>query len=189
MMNPIHSYRKVHGQCAILYHLQLFESNYSSRSISVYTFSIRTIGWRTNSAETQLCYRGGEVCLNGDRPWIDLIWDFLTTNNIDFRLTVSEDGKKALIALSGGDMRRVINVLQSTWMAYGNVTEDNVYTCVGHPQKIDIQNIVGWLLSLESFQETYDSKKNQIYLPIEKKMNRKFIRSLTRFRNPRVEIE
>lgn len=76
-----------------------------------------------------------------------------------FRLTVSEDGKKALIALSGGDMRRVINVLQSTWMAYGNVTEDNVYTCVGHPQKNDIQNIVGWLLSLESFQETFESNE------------------------------
>lgn len=56
-------------------------------------------------------------------------------------------------------MRRVINVLQSTWMAYGDVTEENVYTCVGHPQKSDIQNIVGWLLSLESFQETFESMK------------------------------
>lgn len=54
-------------------------------------------------------------------------------------------------------MRRVINVLQSTWMAYGNVTEENVYTCVGHPQKNDIQNIVGWLLGTESFKETFDS--------------------------------
>ncbi|XP_037045364.1 replication factor C subunit 5 [Bradysia coprophila] len=72
------------------------------------------------------------------------------------KLTVTEDGKKALISLSGGDMRRVINVLQSTWMAFGNVTEENVYTCVGHPQKNDIQNIVGWLLGLESFQETFD---------------------------------
>lgn len=83
--------------------------------------------------------------------------DCLTTSL--FRLTVSEDGKKALIQLSGGDMRRVINVLQSTWMAYGNVTEENVYTCVGHPQKNDIQNIVGWLLGLESFQETYNSNE------------------------------
>ncbi|KAG4079825.1 hypothetical protein HA402_014956 [Bradysia odoriphaga] len=72
------------------------------------------------------------------------------------KLTVTEDGKKALISLSGGDMRRVINVLQSTWMAFGNVTEENVYNCVGHPQKNDIQNIVGWLLGLESFQETFD---------------------------------
>lgn len=56
-------------------------------------------------------------------------------------------------------MRRVLNVLQSTWMAYGNVTEENVYTCVGHPQKNDIQNIVGWLLGVDSFKETFDSNE------------------------------
>ncbi|CAK9815023.1 Replication factor C subunit 5 [Anthophora plagiata] len=44
-------------------------------------------------------------------------------------LNVSEDGKQALITLSGGDMRRVLNVLQSTWLAYGAVTEENVYLC------------------------------------------------------------
>lgn len=71
---------------------------------------------------------------------------------------MTEDGKKALIALAGGDMRKVLNVLQSTWMAYKNVTEENVYTCVGHPQKIDIQNIVGWLLNVEDFKECYESK-------------------------------
>lgn len=74
------------------------------------------------------------------------------------RLKVSEDGKKALIALSGGDMRKVLNVLQSTWMAYKDVTEVNVYQCVGHPQKADIQNIVGWLLNDAECQETYKSE-------------------------------
>lgn len=70
-------------------------------------------------------------------------------------LTVTEDGKKALMDLSGGDMRKVLNVLQSTYMAFKNVTEDNVYTCVGHPLKKDIDNIVYWLLNDESFKETY----------------------------------
>jgi replication factor C subunit 3/5 len=69
---------------------------------------------------------------------------------------VTEDGKKALMTLSGGDMRKVLNVLQSTWMAYKNVTEDNVYTCVGHPLKKDITNIVNWLLNVESFKVIYD---------------------------------
>jgi replication factor C subunit 3/5 len=69
---------------------------------------------------------------------------------------VTEDGKKALMTLSGGDMRKVLNVLQSTWMAYKNVTEDNVYTCVGHPLKKDITNIVNWLLNVESFKDIYD---------------------------------
>jgi replication factor C subunit 3/5 len=69
---------------------------------------------------------------------------------------VTEDGKKALMALSGGDMRKVLNVLQSTYMAYKSVTEDNVYTCVGHPMKKDITNIVNWLLNVEGFKEIYD---------------------------------
>lgn len=76
-------------------------------------------------------------------------------------LKCSEDGKKALMDLSGGDMRKVLNVLQSTWMAFKDVTEDNVYTCVGHPLKKDIENIVYWLLNDEDFKETYQ-KLNKI---------------------------
>ncbi|CAK9828545.1 Replication factor C subunit 5 [Anthophora retusa] len=69
-------------------------------------------------------------------------------------LNVSEDGKQALITLSGGDMRRVLNVLQSTWLAFGEVTEENVYLCVGHPLPIDIKNILNWLLN-ESYELCY----------------------------------
>lgn len=71
-------------------------------------------------------------------------------------MAISEDGKKALLTLANGDMRKVLNVLQSTWLAYKNVTEDNVYTCVGHPLKTDIENIVKWLLN-DDFQTTYRS--------------------------------
>lgn len=73
-----------------------------------------------------------------------------------FRVTITEDGKKALLTLANGDMRKVLNVLQSTWLAFKNVTEDNVYTCVGHPLKTDIENIVKWLLN-DRFQTTYKS--------------------------------
>ena len=34
----------------------------------------------------------------------------------------------------------------------GKVTEDNVYTCVGHPLRSDIENMVTWMLNL-SFAE------------------------------------
>lgn len=68
------------------------------------------------------------------------------------KLTVTDDGKKALIKLASGDMRKVLNVLQSTWMAYKNVTEDNVYACVGHPTPAEIKTIINWLMSVESFQ-------------------------------------
>lgn len=71
------------------------------------------------------------------------------------KITVTEDGKKALMELSGGDMRKVLNVLQSTWMAFKHVDEVNVYTCVGHPQKKDIENIVNWLLNDDEFKASY----------------------------------
>lgn len=73
-------------------------------------------------------------------------------------VTVTEDGKKALMKLSDGDMRKVINVLQSTWMSHKNVTEQTVYTCVGHPQPKDIETIVNWLLNTESIKEIYQSE-------------------------------
>lgn len=60
------------------------------------------------------------------------------------------------MALSGGDMRKVLNVLQSTWLAFGAVTEETVYSCVGHPLPIDIKNIVNWLLN-ESYEFCYCS--------------------------------
>nr|XP_023012126.1 replication factor C subunit 5 isoform X2 [Leptinotarsa decemlineata] len=72
------------------------------------------------------------------------------------KVTITEDGKNALLTLANGDMRKVLNVLQSTWLAYKNVTEDNVYSCVGHPLRTDIENIVKWLLN-EDFQTTYRS--------------------------------
>jgi replication factor C subunit 3/5 len=74
------------------------------------------------------------------------------------KVEVTEDGKQALLTLANGDMRKVLNVLQSTWLAYKNVTEDNVYTCVGHPLKNDIESIVKWLLS-ENFQVAYKNIK------------------------------
>lgn len=73
------------------------------------------------------------------------------------QLRADEGGKRALVALSGGDMRKVLNVLQSTWMAYKAVTEENVYACVGHPQKVDIEAVVGWLLNTADYKECYDA--------------------------------
>ncbi|XP_049873232.1 replication factor C subunit 5 [Pectinophora gossypiella] len=64
---------------------------------------------------------------------------------------MSEDGVKALLALSGGDMRKVLNTLQSTWLASRDVTEETVYTCVGHPLRTDINNIVNWLMNENDF--------------------------------------
>lgn len=67
---------------------------------------------------------------------------------------ITEDGKKALIDLAQGDMRKVLNILQSAATAFPEVTEDSVYTCVGHPLKSDITNIVKWLLN-SNFADAY----------------------------------
>lgn len=69
-------------------------------------------------------------------------------------LKVTEDGKQALMMLSNGDMRKVLNILQSTWLAFGSVTEETVYSCIGHPLPVDIKNIANWLLN-ESYELSY----------------------------------
>lgn len=63
------------------------------------------------------------------------------------KVKATKEGKKALIELADGDMRRVLNVLQSTAMAFDEVNENNVYQCCGQPLKSDIEKILSWLLS------------------------------------------
>ena len=41
-------------------------------------------------------------------------------------------------------------------MAFDEISEDNVYTCVGHPLRKDIENIVYWILN-ENFTTAYNS--------------------------------
>lgn len=69
-------------------------------------------------------------------------------------LTLTEDGSAALVRLAHGDMRRALNVMQSTSMAYPVVNMDNVYTVTGHPLETDIEAIVGWLMN-SSFSDCY----------------------------------
>ncbi|KAJ2332199.1 Subunit of heteropentameric Replication factor C (RF-C) [Coemansia sp. RSA 2681] len=64
-------------------------------------------------------------------------------------VNISEDGKNALIRLSGGDMRRVLNVLQACHAAYARVDSDEVYACTGQPSPEDIKRIVDWMLNDE----------------------------------------
>jgi len=46
-------------------------------------------------------------------------------------------------------MRKVLNVLQSTVMAFDTVNEDNVYMCVGYPLRQDIEQILKALLLIK----------------------------------------
>ncbi|KAH9423743.1 replication factor C subunit RfC3 [Dermatophagoides pteronyssinus] len=69
-------------------------------------------------------------------------------------INITDDGKNALIELSGGDMRRVLNVLQSTSTAFSIVDEENVYKCCGIPTKPEIKSILQWITE-DKFSEIY----------------------------------
>ncbi|CAH1801678.1 unnamed protein product, partial [Owenia fusiformis] len=75
------------------------------------------------------------------------------------KVTVTEDGMKALVTLASGDMRKSLNILQSTSMGHSEVNEDTVYTCVGHPLRSDIENIVQWMLN-DDFTKAYNNITN-----------------------------
>lgn len=71
------------------------------------------------------------------------------------KVNYTEDGIESILALSGGDMRRVLNLLQSTAMSSEVVNEHNVYMTSGAPLPNDVAMILEWLLNLE-FQEAYE---------------------------------
>ncbi|KAF5182591.1 Replication factor c subunit [Thalictrum thalictroides] len=71
-------------------------------------------------------------------------------------LNVDENGLTALVRLSNGDMRKALNILQSTHMASPHITEEAVYLCTGNPMPKDIEQISHWLLN-ESFMTSLRS--------------------------------
>jgi replication factor C subunit 3/5 len=59
------------------------------------------------------------------------------------------EGLDACVALGLGDMRRVLNILQSTHMAFEEVNPATVYQCTGAPAPEEIEAILGWMLTEE----------------------------------------
>ena len=76
------------------------------------------------------------------------------------KCTVEENGLDSIIKLSNGDMRRVLNLLQSTAMSYNNtIAEVNVYLTSGAPLPSDINTILSHLLN-SPFIKAYNSISN-----------------------------
>jgi len=73
-------------------------------------------------------------------------------------VNATPDGVKALIRLAKGDMRKVLNVLQATHVAFSVVSEETVYACTGNPLPVDIQNIISWMLNLD-YSNAYKKTK------------------------------
>lgn len=74
----------------------------------------------------------------------------------------TEDGKRALMELAAGDMRRVLNLLQSTHMAYPVVNEENVYLTAGAALPAVIQSIFNSLLN-DTFENAHKLLSNVSY--------------------------
>ncbi|OXA40414.1 replication factor C subunit 5 [Folsomia candida] len=87
-------------------------------------------------------------------------------------LAVNEEGTKALLKLGEGDMRKILNILQSTALAFsdpggsgvGNtvtLTANHFYLCTGAPLPADIDTMVTWMLTLDltsAFTKIHDMK-------------------------------
>ncbi|CCM02542.1 uncharacterized protein FIBRA_04644 [Fibroporia radiculosa] len=67
---------------------------------------------------------------------------------------LTEDGKKALLKLSKGDMRRALNVLQACHAAFDLIGEAQIYDCTGSPHPSDIETVVNSMLS-DDFTTSY----------------------------------
>lgn len=65
---------------------------------------------------------------------------------------ITADGTNAILRLSGGDMRRVLNLLQATSMSSTVIDETSVYLTSGAPLPSDIDQILYVLLN-ESFRK------------------------------------
>ncbi|TPX47045.1 hypothetical protein SeMB42_g03491 [Synchytrium endobioticum] len=83
-------------------------------------------------------FRFGPLVLEQIEPRLNAI---VVKENV----TMTTDGKNALLRLCKGDMRRVLNVLQATHAAFGIVSEETVYTCTGAPLPKDIERMLGWM--------------------------------------------
>jgi replication factor C subunit 3/5 len=73
-------------------------------------------------------------------------------------VNATDSGKAAILQLSGGDMRRVLNLLQSTHMAYAAVNEENVYLTAGAAIPRVIDSIFDSLMN-----DSYNDAFNMIF--------------------------
>uniref|UniRef100_A0A6C0ABT5 AAA+ ATPase domain-containing protein n=1 Tax=viral metagenome TaxID=1070528 RepID=A0A6C0ABT5_9ZZZZ len=76
-------------------------------------------------------------------------------------LTITKSGIDSLIKISNGDLRKVLNNLQSLGMIYDKITESKIDKCFGYPSKDQIGNILQYLTN-SSIEESYNEIENLI---------------------------
>ena len=79
-------------------------------------------------------------------------------------LNINNTGINTLIKRSSGDVRKILNILQSTSMSHNIINEVNINLCLGYPRKNQIDDIINNLININNFKESYDNilviKKN-----------------------------
>lgn len=72
-------------------------------------------------------------------------------------ITVKNSGIHAIIKISKGDMRKVLNILQATNMAYDIIDSNNVMSCIGYPSHDNINKIYNAIIDASyNFKSSYD---------------------------------
>lgn len=90
--------------------------------------------------------------------WLDAVADESVGACGATSVKLTEDGKKALLKLSKGDMRRALNILQACHAAYDQTGETEVYNCTGSPEPADIETVCNSMITDEfttSYQSTF----------------------------------
>jgi replication factor C subunit 3/5 len=62
-------------------------------------------------------------------------------------VNITEDGLESLLRLGFGDMRKYLNILQATAMAFPVVNTDALYATTGLPLPSDVRAAAEWLLN------------------------------------------
>lgn len=88
---------------------------------------------------------------------IEKIRDISKKNNFE----ITNDGINTLIKIANGDMRKVINTLQATHMAFEKVNMVNICKCIGYPYPEDIEKIHKLLIN-EDIKKCYNEMEKII---------------------------
>jgi replication factor C subunit 3/5 len=78
------------------------------------------------------------------------------------KVNTTEEGRNAILQLACGDMRRVLNLLQTTIMAYPEINEETVYLTAGSAIPAVIKTLLNSLLN-ENFDTSYNLVKKTIH--------------------------
>lgn len=90
----------------------------------------------------------------------ELVFDKLRSVADEEGVSYNDEGLQAILQLSNGDMRKCLNTLQATSLAYPLVDEKNVYICTGNASPGEMRQILDVLLN-SNFSETYECNYSQ----------------------------